>query len=172
MKLPIHRIKRGFALAMTACLTSPVFAAGNLVDISQIIAKADAESILGEKVKDPSPRSGEGKDGYYSKCNYYSVSPGKSLVLRMQFPGPGAIDPQKELELVAASTGPMKPVEGLGDKAEMFSSGGENGTASPILMLYVVKGNAFLTIGLGGFADESVALGKAKTIAQKLLAHL
>jgi hypothetical protein len=39
-------------------------------------------------------------------------------------------------------------------------------------MLYVVKGNALLTIGLGGFMDDAVALEKAKTVAQKLLEHL
>ena len=154
-------------------LTRPVLAAGQLVDISQIITKADAESIFGEKVKDPSPRSGEGKDGYYSKCNYYSVSRGKSLVLRVQLPdGASGIDPKKELELVAASSGPMKTIDGVGDKAELFSSGTDNNVASHVLMLYVVKGNAFVAIGLGGFDDESVALEKAKTIAQKILERL
>ena len=172
MNLPNRGLQRVLFLGLTVCLTSPAFAAGNQVDISQIITKADAESILGEKVKDPSPRSGEGKDGYYSKCNYYTVNHGKSLVLRMQFPRPDAIDPRKELELVAASSGPMKPLDGIGDKAEMFSNGGENAGTARVLMLYIAKGDAFITIGLGGFEDESMALDRAKTIAQRLLEHL
>jgi hypothetical protein len=53
----------------------------------------------------------------------------------------------------------------------MFSGSGV-GVASLVLMLYVVKGNAFITIGVGGMDDESVALEKAKGIAQKLLQHL
>src|SRR5437588_11417834 len=140
-----------------------VAAADPSIDVSRIIDKAAAESVLGEKAKDPSARSGEGKDGYYSKCNYYSENGRKSLILRVQLPAAGAINPLQELDLVAASTGPMKPVEGLGDKAQIFSGGGYNATTPRVLMLYVVKGNAFVTIGLGGFEDETVALDKAKS---------
>ena len=150
-----------------------VVAADTRIDVSRVIDKAEAESILGVQVKNPTPRNAEGKDGYYSKCNYYSAIPGKSLVIRLHQSGfGGAIDPQKELELVAASSGSLKPVEGLGDKAQMFSGGGDSGVASRVLMLYVVKGNAFIMIGLGGIADESAALDKARSIAQKLLEHL
>jgi hypothetical protein len=35
-----------------------------------------------------------------------------------------------------------------------------------------VKGNAFLVVGLGGFADDTVALEKAETVAKKILEHL
>jgi hypothetical protein len=173
MKFAVTKSGRLFVVLIGIGLTSQIFSAGQLMDISQIITKADAESILGEKVKDPSPRSGEGKDGYYSKCNYYSVSRGKSLVLRVQLPdGASGIDPQKELELVAASSGPMKTIDGLGDKAELFASGTDNGGVSHVLMLYVEKGNAFVAIGLGGIDDESAALEKMKTIAQRILERL
>jgi hypothetical protein len=166
-------MSRFFAVTALA-LTGLAFAiaAERSIDVSKIIDKAAAEAILGDKVKDPSPRSGEGKDGYYSKCNYYTEDRRKSLVLRVQLPGAGAIDPAKELELVAASSGPMKPVDGIGDKAEMFSDAAEAGTTHRVLMLYVAKGSAFVTIGLGGFDDETVALDKAKEIAQKLLVQL
>ena len=164
------------ALILSACLalaTEILIAADNQsIDVSHIVDKAAAESVLGAAVKDPSPRNGEGKDGYYSKCNYYTENRRKSLVLRVQIPAAGAIEPLKELELIAASSGPMKPVDGIGDKAEVFSGGGNTGTGARVLMLYVVKGKAFLTIGVGGFDDEAVALDKAKAIAQKLLEHL
>ena len=39
-------------------------------------------------------------------------------------------------------------------------------------MLYVVKGNAFVTVGIGGISDEKVALEKAKAVARKILAKL
>jgi hypothetical protein len=54
----------------------------------------------------------------------------------------------------------------------MLIATGDSGFASRVLMLYVVKGNAFLTIGLSGFADDAVALEKAKTIAQKVIERL
>jgi hypothetical protein len=160
----------GAVLALTGGTLVP--AADAPIDVSRVIDKAAAESILGEKVKDPTPRNGQGKDGYYSKCDYYSDSRAHSLVLRVYLPSPNTIEPQKQLELVEASNGPMKPVDGVGDKAEVFTGGGGSGVTSRLLMLYVAKGNAFVTVGLGGFDDESSALDKAKTVAQKLLERL
>lgn len=159
-----------FSLAL--CLTNAAFGADNRPDVARIVTKSDAADVLGEAVKDPSPRSGEGADGYYSKCNYYSMRRGKSLVVRLQLPGPNAIAPDKELQLVAQANGSMESVSGVGDAAQMFTAGGESGFASRVLMLYVVKGNAFLTIGVSGFANDAVALEKAKTVAQKLVDHL
>ena len=153
-------------------VTSLIVAADSRPDVSQIVNKTEASAILGEAVKDPSPRSGDGTDGYYSKCNYYSVNRGKSLIIRLQLPGPNAIGPEKELQLLVAANGSMEKVSGIGDTAQMCTAGGDSGFASRVLMLYVAKGNAFLTIGLGGFADDAIALEKAKTVAQKLLEHL
>ena len=167
--MSILKMIGGFLFA--AGLTNMVVA-DSRPDVSQIINKAEASAILGEPVKDPSPQSGDGSDGYYSKCNYYSVNRGKSLIIRLQLPGPNAIGPQKELQLLVAANGAMEKVSGIGEAAQLFAGGGESGFASRVLMLYVAKGNAFLTIGLGGFADEAVALEKAKTAAQKLLEHL
>jgi len=141
-------------------------------DVSQIISKEDAAAILGEPVREPTPRNGDGTDGYYSKCNYYSSRGGKSLIIRLQLPGPKAIPPPKQLELLAAASGPTQTVAGLGDFALMSTGGGETGFETRVLMLYVAKGNAFVTIGIGGIADDAAAFEKAKTVAQKLLEHL
>src|ERR1700736_2691655 len=140
-----------------AGLTNISLAADARPDVVQIITKGDAAEILGEPVKDPSPRSGEGADGYYSKCNYYSVRRGKSLIIRLQLPGPNAIGPQKELQLLVAANGSMEKVSDVGDAAQMFTGGAESGFASRMLMLYVAKGNTFLTVGLAGFGDDAVA---------------
>jgi len=94
------------------------------------------------------------------------------LVIRFQLAGPNAINPQQELELLVAANGSGKKISGLGDAAQTSVDSSDAGLASHILMLYVVKGNAFLTIGLGGFTDDSGALERAKSVAQELLAHL
>ena len=39
-------------------------------------------------------------------------------------------------------------------------------------MLYIAKGNAFITVGIRGMNDEKAALEKAKTLARKILAKL
>jgi hypothetical protein len=140
------------------------------IDVSQIIDKAAAETILGEPVKVPPARNVEGKDGYYSKCNYYSTGSRKTLIVRVYQAAPG-FDPVKELEMVAESTGAMRAISGLGEKARI-SSGTQGGLPSHVVMLYVIKGNALITIGIGGFEDDSAAGDKLKTIAQKILTHL
>jgi len=160
------------AVFLAAGLTNLSGAPDPRLDVAKIVTREEATNILGEAVRDPTPRSGEGADGYYSKCNYYSVRRGKSLVIRLQLPGPNAIDPAKELQLMAATNGSMEDVSGVGDSAKMSTSGGESGFASRVLMLYVAKGSAFLTIGVSGFSNDAIALERAKTVAQKLLEHL
>lgn len=159
-------------LVVVVGLTTHICAGDARPDVSQIITKTDAAEILAAAVREPTPRSGDGADGYYSKCNYYSIPRGKSLVIRLQLPGPNAIDPAKELQLMAAANGSMEDVSGIGDAAKMSTAGGESGFASRILMLYVAKSHAFLTIGVSGFSNDAVALEKAKAVAQKLLERL
>jgi len=73
--------------------------------------------------------------------------------------------------MVRASTGATKPVAGLGDKAE-YSHGEDSNLPAHGVILYVVKGNALITIGLNGMDDDSLALEKARSVAQKILDKL
>ena len=163
---------RFWLFVIVSNLTMSALAADAPIDVSKIIKKSDAEAALGEPVKDPTPLNLNSGDGYYSKCNYYSTKSIRSLVLRVRQAAEGTIDPQQEFEQVAASGGSMKPVEGLGEKAGMFNGTAQNGLPSQVIILYVVKGKSFITIGLSGMKDEDAALEKAKTIAEKILAQL
>ena len=169
MKLSIPKKIIGVVVVL-ASMTSAMLAAENHIDVAAIINQAEAESVLGVKVKDPMPRNTQGGDGYYSKCNYYSVTPGKTLLIRA-YQAAAGYDAQKELEMVTKNTPSVKPVSGVGDKASA-ASGTASGLPARVMMLYVVKGNALVTIGLSGLEDDAAALDKAKTVAQKLLAHL
>lgn len=157
------------AVFFTILLTSATFAADNRIDVSSIVSKADAKTILGAEVKDARPRNVQGGDGYYSKCNYYSVTPGKTLLIRVYQAAPG-FDAQKELETVTKDTPAIKPISGLGDKA-VVTSGAASGLPSRVLMLYVMKANTLITIGLSGL-DDDAASDRATSIAQKILAQL
>ena len=141
-------MRRAVEILIASLLMVSVFAA-ELIDVSEIISKADAERILGEPVRDPKPLNSKNPDGYYSKCNYYSGKSVRSLLVRVRQANPGSMTPQTEFEQVTASGGAMKPVEGLGDKAGMFNGAPQNGLPPNVIMLYVVKGNAFVTVGLG-----------------------
>jgi hypothetical protein len=74
------------------------------------------------------------------------------------------------LEAVRASTGAAKPVAGLGDKAQIYD-GADSGLPNNVVMLYAVKGNSLVTVGLSG-VDEEIALEKTKQIAQKIIDQL
>ena len=160
------------ALAILVCELGNLCAATEKrADLAAIISKKDAEAALGEAVQDPQPRNEEGADGYYSRCNYYSQNPGRSLVLRVRQAAAGQLTPAKQLEELMAGSAKIKPLSGFGDKAALASEGAEKG-ASRVLMLYVAKGNAFVTVGIGGLNDEKVALEKARTVARKILGKL
>ena len=153
---------------LTVCLAAAA-AAQDRPDVSRIIDKAMAESVLGEAVKVSAPRNLDGSDGYYSKCNYYSASSNKALILRLFQAAPG-FDASKEFDLVKASTGAPKSVSNLGDKAQIFS-GPESGLPGNVVMLYVIKGNSLVTVGLSGLEEET-ALDKTKRLAQKIVTQI
>lgn len=168
----MRRLTAVTAVATLVCELSNLYGAPEKrIDLAAIVSKKDAESTLGEAVKDPQPRNEEGADGYYSRCNYYSQNPGRSLVLRVRQASVGQLAPAKQLEELSAGNGRIKPVSRLGDKAAFACEGAEKGL-SHVLMLYIAKGNAFVTVGIGGINDEKAALEKARTLARKILAKL
>jgi hypothetical protein len=166
------RVGSCLAGVIVRLLTISLPAAEKPIDVSAIVPKAEAEKILGESVRNPAPLNANGKDGYYSKCNYYGTKSVRSLLLRVRQATESNVDPLTEFDQIASSGGKMKVIEGLGDKAGMFNGAPENGLPPNVIMLYVVKGRSFITIGIGGIADEAVALEKAKEVAQKILAQL
>jgi hypothetical protein len=167
-------MRAGVCLAglIVSLLTISLLAAEKSIDVSEIVPKTEAEKILGESVRNPTPLNVNSKDGYYSKCNYYGTKSGRLLLLRVRQASEGSVDPLTEFDQIASSGGKMKMIEDLGDKAGMFNGAPENGLPANVIMLYVVKGRSFITIGIGGIADEEAVLEKAKQAAQKILAQL
>jgi hypothetical protein len=157
------------AAVVSVTPTLSIFAADALLDVSRIIDKATAQSILETKVKDAAARNVQGGDGYYSKCNYYSIPPGKTLVLRIYRAADG-YDPQNEFEAVLKNSPSVKNVFGIGDKS-FVAAGVESALPKDILLLYILKKNTLVTVGVGGFGQDA-AFEKAKTIAQKILTQL
>ena len=172
MKLP--SLAAAFAVVL-AC-SAQVYAAAapaKQVDVAAVITKADAEAALGEPVKEPQPRNGDGADGYYSRCNYYSEKPGKSLVLRVHQSTASKLDAKKQFEMLSGSSGKLENIGGLGERAGYVKGNGQgSGADDKVMMVYVAKGNALITIGIAGLDDDMVALNKAKEIAKKILAQL
>lgn len=165
------RAKLAGASLIVSLLTS-FSAAEEALDVSAIVPKTEAEKILGEPVRNPTPLNVNGKDGYYSKCNYYSSKSGRTLLLRVRQATEGSVDPQSEFSQLTSNGVKFQAIEGLGERAAMLNGVPENGLPPNVIMLYVVKGKSFVTVAVGGMADEEAALTKAKQVAEKVLAQL
>src|SRR5256884_9503637 len=100
-------MRAGLCLAslIVSLLTISLLAAEKPIDVSAIVPKAEAEKILGEPVRNPTPLNVNGKDGYYSKCNYYGTKSVRSLLLRVRQASEGKVDPPTEFDLVASQGG-------------------------------------------------------------------
>ena len=157
---------------LISLLSISLLAAEKPIDISAVVSKTDAEKILGEPVRNPTPLNVNGKDGYYSKCNYYGTKSVRSLLLRVRQASEGSVDPQIEFNQATGNGVKFKTIDGLGERAAMLNGVPENGLPPNVIMLYVVKGKSFVTVGVGGMADEETALTKARQVAEKILAQL
>jgi len=166
----VHKLTATLSVAIISALASSLFAADSGIDVSHIVDQAMAESVLNVKVKEAEPRNVQGGDGHYSKCNYYSVPPGKTLLLRL-YQAAAGYDPEKEFEALTKNTPATIEVLGLGDKA-IVTTGMASALPQRTLILYAIKKNALITVGVGGLEDEGAALEKAKAVAQKILAQL
>ena len=125
----MRRLTAVAALAAMVCGLGHLGAATEKrIDLAAIISKKDAETALGEAVKDPQARNEEGADGFYSRCNYYSENPGKSLVLRVRQASAGQLDPREAArrnERGQRQSSNRSP--GLGEKAAVVREGPEKG---------------------------------------------
>ena len=74
-------------------------------------------------------------------------------------------EPQKDSDGEKEKGAPPKKIDGLGDEA-YWASNRFGGT------LYVLKGDSFISIGLGGTDEQETKLEKSKALAQKALQRL
>src|SRR5436853_6344901 len=149
-------MRTGLCLAgvIVSLLTISLFAAEKPIDVSAIIPKAEAEKILGEPVRKPSPLNVNGKDGYYSKCNYYGTKSVRSLLLRLRQATEGSVDALTEFDQIASSGGKMKVIEGLGHQAGMFKGAAENGVTPDAITLLVGQRTCLISNRNGRMAEE------------------
>ena len=157
-------------------------------DACSLLSKEDVESV--QKLPVNEMKSSEHLDGTFriSQCLYTAAEFSKSVSLALiqldphehgarsprdfwkeKF-GPYATDTERrekaETETAENDKGPApKKIAGLGDDAYWVSNrfGG---------ILYVLKGDAFISVGIGGTDDEATKLEKSKSLAQKALKRL
>ena len=150
-------------------------------DACSLLSKEEVESVQQTQVKDA--KSSERSDGTFriSQCVYTAAESGKSVNIDLIQPDPNEpgkrspkdfwkekFDPY-EGEEPKTNRGdekeqgaPSQRITGLGDEAFWVNNrfGG---------ILYILKGNALISIGIGGTDDEDTKLEKSKALAQKAL---
>ena len=153
-------------IAVVVCAGSAF--AGEKVDVSKVITKADAEKILGVPVQDPTGRNKEGADGFYdSEWSYHAVKGDKALVLDLLVAGQDAPPnlTKTMFSVLPPNCGKSTNVDGLGEKAIFYHD------KSGLDMLNILRGDMLITIGIHGL-PANATLEQEKAVATKILAHL
>jgi hypothetical protein len=158
-------------------------------DACSLVSKQEVELVQQASVNDA--KSSERSDGTFriSQCLYSSAEFSKSVNLALIQTDPGQAGNRSPKDFWEEKFGayqqsenerghkaetkneeeekgpPPKKITGLGDEAFWVSNrfGG---------ILYILKGNTFISIGIGGTDDEETKLEKSKLLAQKALQRL
>jgi len=161
------------------------------IDACALLTSKEIQSVQSEPLKETKP-SGKSEGGFAVSQCYFTLptfTNSISLTVMQRGDGAGARDPkqfwketfhrEKDSEKAAhdkdknnkgseeeeeKSARPEK-IAGLGDEA--FWSGNRVGGA-----LYVLKGNSYIRISVGGAGDQATKIKKSKALAQMVLKHL
>jgi hypothetical protein len=165
------------------------------IDVCALLTSAEIEAVQGEPINETKPSEQHGSSFLMSQCFFRTATFAKSVSLALATPDPAkpsALTPREfwrkqfhppeqekgEEEKHAAGAAPKKAepereresrkplvIDGLGEEAYWVG----NSIAGA---LYVLQGDAFLRISIGGGEDESVRIKKAKAIAEKALTRI
>ena len=141
-----------------------------------LLTKEETQAVQGEAFTDAKASQRLGSGMTFSQCYFELPTTVNSIVLTVTQKADGAdgrdpkknwqeiFHPEKPAEKKGEDAGPEK-IDGLGDEA--FWTGTRVGGA-----LYVLKGNSYIRLSLGGAGDRAEKIEKSKTLAQSALKRL
>ena len=150
-------------------------------DACSLLTSKEIESVQGEALKEPKTSGQTGGGFAVSQCYFGlpTASNSISLTLMQKSDTPDARDPKefwketfhgeknKEKGREEEETKPTPPekIEGVGDEAFWLANrfGGD---------LYVLKGDSFFRISVGGTGDKTAKIDKSKKLAQMVLRRI
>jgi len=157
------------------------------IDVCGLITSQEIEAIQGSPIKETKSSASSGTGFRVSQCFYTAAEFSKSvsLAVTQKDPDHQAKDSPKDFweetfgrfdkdekerdrpssEKEEKESIPPKKIESIGEEAFWTSNrfGG---------ILYVLKGDAFISISLGGTDDEDTKIKKSKALAQQALQRL
>ncbi len=163
------------------------------IDVCALLTSAEMEAVQGEPVKETKPSIQQSGSFLMSQCFFRTATFTKSVSLALATPDsakPSALTPREfwrkqfhppepeEGEKPVAGKAPKKAevdreeelrkprrIDGLGEEAYWVGN--------PVSgALYVIKGNSFLRISVGGVREESARIEKSKALARAALKRL
>ena len=160
--------------------TTSVVSSQVKLDACTLLTSKDVESVQGEPLKE-TKGSGQSANGFAVSQCYFALptySNSISLSVTQKSDGPDGRDPkefwtatfhrEKEQEKRGEEEergAPPRKIDGVGDEA--FWTGNRVGGT-----LYILKGNSFIRISVGGAGDEATKIDKSKKVAQMVLKRL
>jgi hypothetical protein len=150
------------------------------VDACALLTSQEIESVQGEAVKE-TKLSGKAATGFsISQCFFTlpTFTNSVSLLVAQKGEGAGAQNPKSfwrqtfheprrgnEEEEKEKDSVPPKKIKGIGEEA--FWTGSRIGGA-----LYVLKGDTYIRVSVGGPSNQASKINRSKALAQKALARL
>jgi hypothetical protein len=151
---------------------------GNSAYACTLLTKEEIEAVQGEPFKSTKPTQKSGAGLTVSQCYFELPSTVNSVVLTVtqKAEGSGARDPKQSWQEIfhREKTSEKKgeeeekepqEIDGVGDEA--FWTGTRVGGA-----LYVLKGNTYIRISVGGAGDQAQKTEKSKALAESALKRL
>jgi len=149
-------------------------AVAQTVDACTLLASADIQAVLGEPVKERKPGTETAGKLLTSHC-FFGTSSAKSVSLTLTSTNAASrsgLTPREywhrqfhPADHDEDHDGRARPIPGVG--VEAYWTGNRFAGA-----LYVLRGDAFLRISVGGIRDEQTRIANSKTLALAVLKHL
>jgi len=164
------------------------------IDVCALLTSADVESVQGEPVQGITPNVLPGGGMTVTQCIFHTPTFAKSVSVYLAVPDPAhaqAITPRsfwrklfhsqdsREGEKIPVAVKAHQRPENKGENEEhgprRIHGLGEEAfwVRSPVMgALYVLQGDTFLRISIGGVHEESLRLEKSKTLARAVVKRL
>jgi hypothetical protein len=145
-------------------------------DACTLLTKEEVQAVQGEPFKDTKPSQKTAGGLSVAQCYFELLTPVNSIVLTVTRKAEGGRDPSEswqdifhhERESREKEEGEEKEpqkIDGIGEEA--FWTGTHVGGA-----LYVLKGNCYIRISVGGAGDQAQKIEKSKALAESVLKRL
>jgi hypothetical protein len=158
-------------------------------DACAVLTSADVQAVQGDAVQETKPSTQPAGDLLMSQCIFRTASPSKSVSVAIasagsvsprafwqkQFHSAKSESEEREKEKPAAKGKPARQEEDESTQPRTIKGVGEQAywVGSPMVgALYVLKGNTFLRISVGGIREEAARIEKSVALARLALKRM